>query len=63
MFSKLNKTENRESIQKNQLEKIVGLRLFKRLELYTQRLIDANKHLLEDCDKAKNNINNFITEY
>lgn len=61
--SYLDKTENRDSIEKDDLEKIIGVKHFKYLEQYTNHLIENNQNLLEDSDKALEKIKEFLKNY
>lgn len=61
--SYLDRTENRDSIIKDNLKKVIGIRLFERLKQLTERLIETNENLLEDCKKSEEKINIFLKSY
>lgn len=61
--SYLDKTEERNYISKNELEKILGIKLMKYLEQWTDHLIEFNQNLLEDGSNALNKIDKFLEQY
>jgi len=59
----LQKTEDRDRIDKDKLEAIMGKMLFNKLTTYTEHLIEINKNILTDCRIAKEKIEAFLKNY